>query len=185
MNPQPRPAPPIELLLRPATPADALCLGVLATQVFLDTYAPEGIRPAIANEALNAFSTHAFEQLLARPQTFIVVAEVRQHLVGFAQVSLGTPQALVMSPAPAELDRLYVQEPFTGRGVGTALIHQAEADAQQRGAHTLWLTPWVGNVRALRFYAKHGYVDLGATWFEMEQERHENRVLALRLGSVA
>jgi diamine N-acetyltransferase len=181
MNSQPKPEPPASLALRPATPADALCLGVLATQVFLDTYAPEGIRPALANEALNAFSTHAFQVLLAQPQTFIWVAEVKQHLVGFAQVSLGTAQALVVSPAPAELDRLYVQEPFTRRGVGTALIGHAQAEAARLGADTLWLTPWVGNARALRFYAKHRYVDLGATWFEMGQERHQNRVLALRL----
>src|SRR4051812_17376757 len=33
-----------EIVFRPATPADALCLGVLSTQVFLDTYALAGIR---------------------------------------------------------------------------------------------------------------------------------------------
>ena len=39
--------------LRPATADDALCLGVLAMQVFLDTYATDGIRPPIAREALD------------------------------------------------------------------------------------------------------------------------------------
>ena len=37
-----------EILFRPAEPADALCLGVLSTQVFLDTYATHGIRRAVA-----------------------------------------------------------------------------------------------------------------------------------------
>ena len=39
---------PSPIQLRPATADDALCLGVLATQVFLDTYATGGIRPQIA-----------------------------------------------------------------------------------------------------------------------------------------
>lgn len=39
------------LALRPAAPDGALCLGVPATQVFLDTYATRGIRAAIAREA--------------------------------------------------------------------------------------------------------------------------------------
>ena len=44
--------------LRPATADDALCLGVLAMQVFLDTYATEGIRPPIAREALDYAAGH-------------------------------------------------------------------------------------------------------------------------------
>ena len=43
-----------ELSLRIATEADALCIGVLAMQVFLETYATEGIRPSIAREVLDA-----------------------------------------------------------------------------------------------------------------------------------
>ena len=41
-----------DIALRPATPADAPTLSALAIQVFLDTYAPEGIRPAVAREVL-------------------------------------------------------------------------------------------------------------------------------------
>ncbi len=36
--------------LRTGVPDDALCIGVLATQVFLDTYATSGIRPDLAYE---------------------------------------------------------------------------------------------------------------------------------------
>jgi len=39
-----------EINYRTAVQQDALCLSVLATQVFLDTYAIQGIRPAIARE---------------------------------------------------------------------------------------------------------------------------------------
>ena len=44
--------PPDAIIFRPATPADALCLGVLSTQVFLDTYATQGVSPSLAREAL-------------------------------------------------------------------------------------------------------------------------------------
>ena len=170
------------IILRPACPDDALCLGVLATQVFLDTYATDGIRPAIAAEVRQAFSTEAIISLLARESTRVLVAEDAGHLVGFAQVTLGTAQACVPSAAPAELDRLYVQEPYTGRGLGRALLQAAEACASNAGATDLWLTPWVHNHRALRFYARCGYADCGMAWFHMHGEQHENRVLSRRLG---
>jgi len=165
--------------LRAARPDDALCLGVLATQVFLDTYATTGIRASLAREVLGAFSTERIEALLAHPQARWIAAECEVHLIGFAQLTLGAPQ--VITEAPAELDRLYVQEPFTGLGVGTSLLHAAEALAADAGCSDLWLTPWVHNLRALRFYANRGYADFGATWFEFEGERHENRVLARHL----
>jgi len=173
--------PPIRFELRRAVPPDAPCLGVLATQVFLDTYATGGIRPAIAHEVLAAFSTPAMSALLEREATRIEVAECEGHLIGFAQLTRGTVHELVDASAPAELDTLYVQEPFTHLGVGSALLRQAEVLAAAQGASDLWLTPWIHNHRALTFYRKHAYVDLGATWFRMEGETHENRVLSKRL----
>ena len=58
---------------------------------------------------------------------------------------------------PDDALRLYVQEPFTGRQVGTALLRRAEARAAAAGARVLWLAPWAGNHRALAFYRRRGY----------------------------
>ena len=175
----------VNYTLRAARPQDALCLGVLGTQVFLDTYATTGIRPSLAREVLAAFSTARIEHLLAAPGMHWIVAECEAHLIGFAQLAIGRAHPQVLTKAPAELDRLYVQEPFTSLGIGTALLHAAEALAAQAACSDLWLTPWVHNLRALRFYASRGYADFGATWFEFEGERHENRVLARHLNQSA
>lgn len=168
---------PSQATLRPATADDALCLGVLAMQVFLDTYATDGIRPAIAREAMSAYAPEVYQRLLQAADTVILVAERHGHLLGFAQLTLGTAHHLLPAGTPAELDRLYVQEPFTGQGLGRVLLHAAEQAAARRGASLLWLSPWVHNHRALHFYAREGYADVGTTWFEFEGERHENRVL--------
>ncbi|WP_199873456.1 GNAT family N-acetyltransferase [Ideonella sp. A 288] len=168
--------------LRAATSADARCLAVLAQQVFLDTYATQGVRPPIADEALSAFAPDTLAALIGRTGTELIVAERDGHLLGFAQVSLGVAQAMVPGGLPAtaqaELDRLYVQERFTGQHLGTRLLAEAERRAAARGARVLWLTPWVHNARALAFYRRRGYVDHGATVFRLGDESHENRVLA-------
>ena len=174
-----------EIALRPATQADALCLGVLATQVFLDTYAFTGITEAVANEVREAFSTEAFSKLLDTPSTLISVAVHEGALVGFAQTTVGTVQPLAPDGEPAELDRLYVQEPFTSHGIGSKLLLKHEALAAQHGAAVLWLSPWVGNQRALHFYAKHEYEDYGLVFFHMGTHKVENRVYAKRLPRIA
>lgn len=169
------------VLIRTARPDDALCLGVLGLQVFLDTYATAGIRATVAREVLGSFSTAAFAAHLCDPSTLILVAEQDAHLVGFAQVTLDAAHELAPPGVPAQLLRLYVQEPFTGGGLGTRLLRAAEAAAAARGAQLLWLTPWVHNRRALAFYAARGYVDQGQTWYRFEGEAHENRLLARSL----
>lgn len=169
--------------LRPARADDALCLSVLAMQVFLDTYCCEGIRPALAREVLAGYSQARFEADLARADTRVLVAERMGHLVGFAQITLGATEALAPAGVQAELLRLYVQEPFTGGGLGRRLLQAAEQLAASEGATVLWLTPWVGNARALAFYAACGYADCGLTWFRFEGESHENRVVARRLAA--
>lgn len=167
--------------MRPARPDDALCLSVLAMQVFLDTYATTGIRPAIAREVLTTYSQAAFALAIEAGDSAIHVAEKQGHLVGFAQVTLGSRHELAPPGEQAELLRLYVQEPFTGAKLGTRLLARAEHIASEHGASVLWLTPWVHNHRALAFYARRGYVDCGLTYFRFEGESHENRVLAKRL----
>ena len=167
--------------LRPAEPGDALCLSVLAMQVFLDTYATEGIRPEIAREVLSGYSESSFATAISDPQSRLWVAERIGHLIGFAQVTLGATHQLAPAGKQAELLRLYVQEPFTGKKVGYRLLAQAEQLAYEAGASVLWLTPWVHNHRALAFYLRRGYQDFGLTHFVFEGESPENRVHAKHL----
>jgi GNAT superfamily N-acetyltransferase len=166
----------MEVSFRAATPDDAVCLSVLGTQVFLDTYATQGIRPSVAREVLEHFSVDAISGILSSPSTAVIVAEHNGHLVAFAQVTHGSCHELVPLEPAVELNRLYVQEHFTSKGIGQALLQRAEALAASRGARALWLTAWVGNPRALAFYARQGYKELGAASYVYENEEYETRV---------
>jgi GNAT superfamily N-acetyltransferase len=173
--------PAVGVSFRAAGVADALCISVLGTQVFLDTYAADGIRPSLAREVAGHLSVPAVAASLATPGVSFLVAERAGHLIGFAQLTAGATHGLVAARPAAELNRLYVLERFTGLGVGTALLAQAEALAAASGAAVLWLTAWDGNRRALGFYARRGYADVGATPYVFEDERYVNRVFAKAL----
>ncbi len=164
--------------LRVATADDAVCIGVLATQVFLDTYATHGINRSIAREVLTLLSTPAVAALLAARGERFIVAESADRMVGFAQLRLGAGHDRVEAGRPAEVVRLYVQEAFAGRGIGTTLLAAVEALAASSGATHAWLTAWVGNPRALAFYPRRGYAELGSTPYTFEGEHHENRLFA-------
>ena len=175
---------PAEITFRPAGPSDADCLSVLATQVFLETYATSGIRMALVREAEAHYSVATFTGRLRLPHVRTVLAERDGHLIAFAEIVLGARHPLVRPANTAELTRLYVQGPFLRQGIGQRLLAHAEALASSEGASTLWLTAWVGNPRARTFYASQGYVELGSTPYEFEKEVFENRLFAKAIGSV-
>jgi GNAT superfamily N-acetyltransferase len=172
------------ITFRPARPDDALCLGVLSTQVFLHTYTRHGIRPALAREVLAHHSVARYEELLADPGKSILVAECAGHLVALSLVDNVARQEERPDVAGAKLEHLYVQEPFTGRGVGRDLLRHAEKAAAARGADTLWLTAWEGNARALEFYPRRGYEDLGMTVYTIEGEDFPNHLFGKRVRHV-
>lgn len=81
----------------------------------------------------------------------------------------------------AELQRLYIQERFTGQGLGYQLLHAAEQSAARDGAALLWATVWVGNERALGFYPRRGYEVLGSPTYTFQGETHGNRLFGKTL----
>lgn len=172
------PIPAADITLRAAGDADALCLSALATQVFLNTYATDGIRPSVAREVREHFSPDVIAALLATPDSRFLVAERAGHMIGFVQLTLGAIHELVPARPAAEVNRLYVQARFAGSGIGKALLGEAEALAAAEGAAVLWLACWAGNPRALAFYARRGYEELGASRYVFENEEYETRIFA-------
>ena len=166
---------------RIATPADALCIGVLATQVFLDTYATEGIRPDLAREVLSVCSTEAITQSLSAQGTTFVLAEKEGHLVGFAELKGQRPCPIEGQAGQVEVVRLYVQRPFFRQGIGRELLRQSEALASICRATGIWLTAWAENDRALAFYRAQGYQDIGPIPYVFEDQTYENRLLVKSL----
>lgn len=155
---------------------------MLGTQVFLDTYAPGGMRPALAREVLDQFGLAKIEALLRDPSTTFILTESAGHLVGFVQLTHGVRHELVPHEPSTEVDRLYVHERFTARGIGKALLQRAEALAASRGCAALWLKAWIGNARAIGFYPTQGYRDVGATDYVFEDDHYETRVYVKELG---
>jgi diamine N-acetyltransferase len=156
---------------------DAGRLAVLATQVWLHTYATDGISPEIAAYVLAHLTPAQYAQLLRDASTHVLVALHAHHVVGLAVVRFDTPCPDHPDLA-VELQTLYVQEHFLGQGVGSLLLAAAEALARSRANSRLWLTVNATNRRAIAFYDRKGYAQVGTAYFVLGAERYENHVLA-------
>lgn len=162
--------------IRPSQADDATRLAVLATQVWLHTYATEGISNEIADYVLAELTPAKFSVALGDTSSRILVAEQGSNLTGFAALRLNAACPVAGGPL-AELQTLYVQAPFIGTGLGKRLLKDAEAVAQQQGHTALWLTVNAQNHRAIAFYDHLGYRKIGTAYFVLGAQRHENHVM--------
>lgn len=169
--------------VRQALQSDVAPIAALATQVFLDTYATQGVRTDLAREALDEYSEQAFLNRFAESERMFLVAERGDGLLGFAEIlgrSLGSP---VDGVSGAELVRLYVQPRAQRAGTGRLLISEGESVVSALSLSCLWLTVWEGNANALAFYSRMGYAEVGATAYCFQGNTYGNRVLAKRFGA--
>lgn len=165
--------------LRCGASGDALCIGLLSMQVFLDTYATDGVRPDLAREALAEYSPERFQQRLSEADRSFTLAETGGGLVGFAEIITrpSTPPVPEGARDGLELVRLYVQPSAQRAGLGRRLLRESERVCEQSGCGVLWLTAWSGNTRALYFYRALGYADIGGSTYTFEGNSYETRVL--------
>ena len=94
------------------------------------------------------------------PSCFAVVAEgeagdAASELYGFSFVRVGSE--LLSETPSAHLEILVVAKDAEGKGVGSALLAEAESEARRRGALTMTLHVFRANERALGLYQAKGF----------------------------
>jgi ribosomal protein S18 acetylase RimI-like enzyme len=174
---------PATCTIRAATTTDAATLADFGERIFIDTYAAFN-DPMNFNLHLAAtFSTARQAREIADPNFATLLAHRGESLAGFAQVRRGPAPACVTCHAPAELYRLYVDRRWHGSGIATELLADARHAASALGCATLWLKVWEHNARAIAFYAKSRFNDVGTTDFHLGRDRQTDRVLTMSLTS--
>lgn len=166
----------LPLVIRKARAADAARIAVLATQVWLHTYATEGVSEAIADYTRTEFTPEKYQAIQKDPTTHVWVAERGSCFIGFAVLKLEA-SCPTSNLTLAELQTLYVQTHFVRQGVGRQLLSVAENTATNETGMPLWMSVNASNVNAIDFYLRHGYKKQGTTDFVLSQKRHKNFIL--------
>jgi GNAT superfamily N-acetyltransferase len=96
--------------------------------------------------------------------------------VGYAKLSPLRAAAPAPKPGAVELQQIYVLRPWQGRGVAERLMAWALATARDLDAPEIYLTVFDHNTRAKRFYARHGFAEVGRCTFTLGDRVDDDRV---------
>ena len=173
----------IGFVLRRATVEDADALAVLATRTFVETYAAGNDPADLAAYVAANFRADDLVGHLQDPTRRCMVADSGGALVGYVSVHSGSRPDPVTHPSAIELSRLYVESAWQGRGLGSALLGAAIGEALALGGKALWLGVWERNERAIAFYSRHGFEQVGVHTFTVgEDVQLDHLMVRTRLG---
>ena len=160
---------------RDATAADLPAIDNVFRTSFCDTFA-HLYRAEDLEQFLSKFTPQAWAEEHGQPGYAFRLAEVHGEVVGF--VKLG-PSSLPVesSRRSVELRQIYVMKEHHGSGVARALTDWAIVEARDQGFEELYLTVYVDNHRARRFYDRYGFEPVGRYDFMVGTHADEDIIM--------
>jgi ribosomal protein S18 acetylase RimI-like enzyme len=168
----------VTVAIRPARVPDAPWLAALAERTFRETYSAHNTPEDMESYVSRHFGPSRQEAELRDARLTTLVAEVDGKAAGYVQLARAPAPAGVTGPAPIEIHRFYVDQPWHGRGLAQLLMEAAVRAAKADGARTIWLGVWERNPRAIAFYRKSGFRDAGTQTFVLGADHQRDLVLA-------
>lgn len=171
---------PVDWTIRPARADDADALALVGAATFLDTYAGAIDGAGVIAHCAKHHSAAANRSLLeGGASAWLVELAPGASPVGYALAC--EPELDQAQPGDWELKRIYVLTRFHGTGISAALMDTVIAAA---GDHArLLLGVKNDNHRALRFYRKHGFAEIGTRAFQVGAGVYDDLVLARPLNA--
>ncbi len=164
--------------LRYATTADNTLLAEVGAETFYDSFAADNTPENMAAYLASAFSPEKQARELADPASRFLILEAEGLTVGYAHVKFGEAPAAVAGRKPMEIVRFYARKPWIGKGVGARLMQACLQEAEREGCDVVWLGVWERNTRAIAFYRKWGFVEVGTQLFLLGDDPQRDLLMA-------
>ena len=165
--------------LRIPTVADAEAIAALMATCFTATFG-HLYDPADLASFLDGLTLGRWRAEIADPAFAFILAEQDGTPVGFFKMG---PHSLPVTPTGPmiELRQLYLLASQQGTGLAARMMDRVIATARQRGAAELFLSVYIDNHRARRFYERYGFEEVGIYAFMVGNHRDEDHLMRLAL----
>lgn len=160
--------------IRRGTPADAAALAELGARTFRDAFAAANTPEDLELYVTTTYGEARQRRELEDPSQTVLLAEEEGVPIAFAQ--------LRREGERLEIVRFYVDRAHHGSGVARELMRHVLDTARDLGAGTVFLGVWEHNPRAIRFYEKCGFVDVGSHPFLVGTDLQTDRLMELVIG---
>jgi ribosomal protein S18 acetylase RimI-like enzyme len=170
--------------VRRATAADNVLLADLGAETFAHSFGAANTLDDMREYLAASFSPSKQARELEEPASSFLILEHEGETVGYARLSLGPAPSSIAARKPMEIVRFYSRKEWIGKGVGPALMQECLNAAVSFGCDAVWLSVWDRNPRAIAFYRKWGFEQVGMRKFRLGSDLQNDLVMARAMGNL-
>ena len=149
----------------------------LSIRTYYETFAHLNTVEDMAAYLEDAFNVERLTKELYDPNSFFYLLYADGRLAGYLKLNEAPSQTDINDADSLEIERIYVSSEFQGAGLGRYLMEQAIAIAKDRNKNYAWLGVWEKNEKAIRFYKKNGFYEIGTHKFVMGEDVQTDYVM--------
>jgi GNAT superfamily N-acetyltransferase len=171
--------------IRDATLADNVLLAEIGAQTFADTFAADNTPEDMRAYLEASFNPEKQASELADPNSRFLIVEQDGETVGYTRLNFGPAPAVIGGKKPMEIARFYSCKAWIGKGVGAVLMQACLHEAEQAACDVVWLDVWEKNPRAIAFYRKWGFEQVGTQAFQLGDDIQNDWLMARSVDRVS
>jgi len=170
------------MIIRRATSKDAEIISLLARITFDDTFGHlYRDRKDLLDYFERTFSVPKLRASLLKNNNAYWLAFIDDFPVGYAKLKLRSITSYLQEEEISQLQKIYVLKDFFSQNVGRLLQDKVIEKATETGSKELWLSVLYTNDRAVRFYKKSGFREIGDHHFTIGKETFYFTAMSLKL----
>ncbi len=168
--------------IRIATSNDDQIISLLGRITFIETFGHLFIDPENLSNYLSAtFSVDKIRRGLSKTENFFWLALVDGLPVGYAKLKTKSPTEFLQEQNGSQLQKIYVLKDFLSMKIGLQLQDTLIAKAQELKNNFMWLSVLHTNERAIRFYKKNDFTEIGTHNFQIGDQTFQFIAMAKQL----
>ncbi len=168
--------------IKQATKADIAILALLGRLTWAESHGHYiEDKNDVATYLHESFSVSKTTVNINSPNQLFYIIYVDDLPVGYAKLVLHASNENVPSQQPCQLERIFILNDFIPLKIGQQLLTFVEEQAKELQFDTLWLTVYIKNKRAIRFYERNKFENVGALNFLVSGKEYHNIVFSKKL----
>ena len=166
------------IIIRKATTEDVIPIALLARVTFREAFGHLfKDNQNLVDYFAKSFSIASLTTKLKDNNNVFWIAFADNLPVGYAKLLKHSPSIFIEDSKVSELQRIYVLNDFLNQKIGHILQDALFEEVKKIKSNHLWLSVYVDNSKAIRFYKRYDFNHIGNHFFNIEKESFEFLVM--------
>jgi ribosomal protein S18 acetylase RimI-like enzyme len=160
--------------------ADLLELQAISRQTFYDTFADVNTPEDMQQYLEENLSMEQLTKEWLNPSTNFYFIKQLDKVLGYLKINEADAQTEQREEASLEIERIYIQKDFQGKGIGQYLLDFSIQLTIDKKFKLIWLGVWEHNLKAIHFYQKNNFQFFGKHSFFLGQDEQTDLLMERR-----